>query len=236
MIKTFRLALAASALALGVAAPASADIFYVIDDFVSAPPNPFSSTLNTQGQSAQDGPENYTINGLTYNRKVLFQNIADNNAFAGAQLAIGSGELKILNGGGVRSRLTLSYNIASLDALISDTSAVELGITFSNGINTTNGPTTIDAYIGDGVSLGTSLGQMILSQRIDATTPELWSNMQLLGSQISNVNYMLTFIINGPADYDLTIDQIQVQVPEPAMIGLFGLGAIGLGLARRRKR
>ncbi len=236
MIKTLRLAAATSVMALGLASSASADVFYVIDDFLSAPPNPFSATLNTQGQSAQDGPENYTIGGLTYNRKVLFQNIADNNAFAGAQLAIGNGELKILNGGGVRSRLTLSYNIASLDALIPNTSLVELGITFSNGINTANGPTTIDAYIGDGVTLGTSLGQMILSQRVDATTPELWSNMQLLGSQISGTNYMLSFIINGPADYDLTIDQIQAQVPEPAMLGLFGLGAIGLGLARRRKR
>ena len=236
MIKTLRLAAAASVLALGIAAPASATAIYVIDDFLSQPPNPFSATLNTQGQSAQDGPENYTIAGITYNRKVLFQNIADNNAFGGAQLIIGNSELKIINAGGVRSRLTLSYNIGALDALVAENASMQLGITFSSGINTVNGPTTIDAYIGDGVTLGTSLGQMILSQRVDATTPELWSNMQLLGSQISGTNYMLSFVINGPADYDLTVDQIQAEIPEPAMLGLFGLGAIGLGLARRRKR
>ena len=47
---------------------------------------------------------------------------------------------------------------------------------------------------------------------IDGTTPELWSDMQLLGSQLTSTNKYLTFVVNGPTDYDLTIDQIQASV------------------------
>lgn len=246
MMKTFALASVAVA-ALAASTAANATAVYVIDDFLTSPPNPFTATLTAAGQSAQDGPEDYTIGGLAYNRTLLFQNIADTNpapgAAGGAYLSSANGELKIVNAQNVRSRLTLTYNIASLDTLIPDTSSVQLGVTFSNGLSTINGPTQIDAYIGDGTTM-TALGSLILTQRIDGTTPELWSNMQLLGSQLTSTNKYLTFIVNGPTDYDLTIDQIQAavgttvagDVPEPAMIGLFGLGALGLGIARRRKR
>lgn len=42
---------------------------------------------------------------------------------------------------------------------------------------------------------------------------------------------------NGVFDYDIVLlNNTPVdEVPEPAMLGLFGLGAIGLGLARRRR-
>ncbi len=44
------------------------------------------------------------------------------------------------------------------------------------------------------------------------------------GNGSAEFNYQLQISLENPAD-----------VPEPAMLGLFGLGAIGLGLSRRRK-
>lgn len=47
----------------------------------------------------------------------------------------------------------------------------------------------------------------------------------------------IVMMIDGPVNTDLQIDFVQstIEVPEPGMAALFGLGLIGLGLARRRK-
>lgn len=63
------------------------------------------------------------------------------------------------------------------------------------------------------------------SGHVSMVVPNLnWGG--LLGIQLSIQGYESTW---------LTISNMSIDVPEPAMLGLFGLGAIGLGLARRRK-
>ena len=237
------LLLAAATFAVGMASAVSAAPLFVIDDFNTAPANPWSAYLDAQGDSDSQGPIGYSIAGKYFQRTIQFDSVADSdtpdddNGF-GAYLDVGNHVLSINNDAGVRSQATLTYNISSLYGQIAANSAVKLGVTFSNGLSTLNGPTTIEAFLGQ-----TSLGMMTLSQRIDTPlTPEVFSNILLLGSQL-NGNDQLRFVINGPADYDLTLEQIAVDnyvvasdVPEPAMLGLFGLGAIGLGLARRRQR
>ena len=236
-----RLAATAAALALGYSGSASATAFYVIDDFLSAPPNPFNANLPNQGQQSTDGPDSYLINGLGFTRSVLFQNVADASPAYGASISIQNGDLKIVNGPTVRSRTTLTYTVDSLKAVTTADSYSTVGVVFSNGTASLNGPTTIEGFIKNSLTgnVNQSLGTITLKSYIDATSNvanEYWGGLTLLGSQLTGTGDILTFIINGPADYDLTLDQIDFAVPEPAMIGLFGMGAVALGIARRRKR
>jgi hypothetical protein len=46
----------------------------------------------------------------------------------------------------------------------------------------------------------------------------------------------ITFTFSGSPEFDMTLDSIAANVPEPGMIGLFGLGLAGIGLASRRRR
>lgn len=241
MMKKLHLAATAAVLAMGFATSVSATAIYVIDDFLSAPPNPFSANLMTQGQASTDGPDTYTINGLSFTRTVLFQNIADTSIAYGASINISNGDLKIVNGPTVRSRTTLTYDVSALKALTPIDSWAALGIIFSNGTSSLNGPTTIQGFINNSLvgGIDTSLGTLTLTSYIDATgniANEVWGGLGLLNSQLTGTNDILKFVINGPADYDLTLDQIDFAVPEPAMLGLFGMGVLGLGIARRRKR
>lgn len=226
---------AAAVVAMGFSAGASALPLYWIDDFTSTPPNPFSAELTTQGQSASDGPEGYSIMGNPFTRSVLFENIADTNLNAGgkATLDIAGGELNISNGPNVQSRTTLTYDISSLDALLADDNFFRLNVTYSDGAGGLNGQNP-DATSIEAILNGVSLGVWNLTTAIYSGTDG--GGFLVSGSQLSGSMDDLVVIINGPAGYDLTVDAIAINVPEPAMIGLFGLGAIGLGLARRRKK
>ena len=224
----------AAALAMGLSSAVSAAPLFWIDDFTSTPPNPFSASLATQGQSASDGPEGYTLMGNAFNRAVLFENIADTNSNPNsgvANLDISFGELNISNGSNVQSRTTLTYDISSLDALLGDDNTFLLNVTFSDGVGGVTGdpaPTSITAIL-NGNQIGVwSLGAPIYS----GTTG---GGMYVAGSMLTGMNDVLQVIINGPAGYDLTVDAISLDVPEPGMIGLFGLGIAGLAFARRRK-
>jgi|GEM_PF-2605713 len=46
----------------------------------------------------------------------------------------------------------------------------------------------------------------------------------------------MVFSFNANADYQPNEDEVVVEVPEPSIIALFGIGLVGLGFARRRAR
>ena len=82
-----------------------------------------------------------------------------------------------------------------------------------------------------------SFGDTVLESMTDAPQSDYQTySYTLTGTGTAND---LTFTFrDDPSYWDLdavSLDADSTDVPEPAMLGLFGLGAVGLGLARRRR-
>lgn len=244
-MKKFLLAAALMASASVNAAPV-----FVIDDFLSEP-NPTELLINGIGDAETTGDQNYSLGGFNYTRNILFQAIADpqpngpgGQLWTGDILGDGNGMLSINNGTNVKTRTTLTYDITSLYGSLSTLTKAAFAVIFSDGVVFDNpgtpgedeslNSTNIEAFLN-----GNSIGLWTLTCPI-ATTGEScdpeFAGFGFDGQLLSQTgpNY-LTFVINGPAGYDLNVDQIAVEVPEPAMLGLFGLGLMGLAAGRRRK-
>ena len=54
-----------------------------------------------------------------------------------------------------------------------------------------------------------------------------------LNGLVQNVQY-ISMSLNAPAGRDITIDQVNGEVPEPATFAMAGLALVGIGLLRRR--
>ena len=71
----------------------------------------------------------------------------------------------------------------------------------------------------------------------DAHTHYYFDNVDDLRYAFISVEEMFGYEGNDTTGYNFNIGRIShVSVPEPAMVSLFGIGLIGLGLARRRQK
>lgn len=53
---------------------------------------------------------------------------------------------------------------------------------------------------------------------------------------LMNFNWAGVSYVRFDSDFDVSFDNVEVSVPEPATLGLFGIGLAGLGLAARRRK
>lgn len=239
------------AIGLGLSGAANAAAVYLIDDFNHAAGDPFVTTLNKANgvlpPAYTQGPVGYSIGGHAITRSMSFSLITDGSTASSqiAKLTVGPTQLKIENGSLVNSSLSLVYGIGSLAPQImaagTGNSSTKFTVNFSDGTGNAGfgiGPTTIQAYL-DNVSLGS----VALEQVYDQNTAPGQVSFTLLNGLVDGTD-SLRFSFSGPTGYDLAISAIALSVntpmagdvPEPAMLGLFGFGLMGLGIARRRKR
>lgn len=220
---------------------------YLVDDFLSYP-NPTTLQVNGAGDTDTTGNLGYTLGGFGYERNILFEALIDagptgpgGDLWTGDINLDGNGILSINNGTNVKTRTTLTYDVSSLANVLGPVGAASFAVMFSDGVVFNNpatpgdeslASTSIQAFLN-----GTSIGLWTLTCPIETSDlsclPE-FAGFQFNANLFTGTNDELKFVINGPAGFDLVVDQIAV-VPEPGMLGLFGLGLAGLGFARRRK-
>lgn len=200
----------AGALTMGIAGAANAATV-VLDDF----------TWGAQRVYAGDLSDTFGIRTLTLSNLV---NSGDTDT-PEAETSISEGLLLISNGPLEDSTLELSYAIAA-DASLATANSIRMDIASSNwGIG--GGANEVEAFLN-----GNSLGVKSLAEALGFSVSFGLSDAE--AADLAD-GATLSFLFNGAADFDVAVGGV-TAVPEPAMLGLFGLGLIGIGAARRRRK
>lgn len=76
-------------------------------------------------------------------------------------------------------------------------------------------------------------GIVSVLQTITGGANTQWSNWLTLANP--NDAFMVIDMQNNKPDNDVLIESVTAKVPEPAALGLLGLGVVGLAMARRRR-
>lgn len=127
------------------------------------------------------------------------------------------------------SEITLKYEDLGIDFVTSISLAFRLN---DNGDTT---PTSVSAIISDGVDIF-DLGTIsLLDSPLNADYTETFAVNAAARAALAG-GATLSFIFKGSTGYDLQLTGITANIPEPAALALFGLGLVGLGLSRRRRR
>ncbi|MBK1695454.1 hypothetical protein CKO09_12000 [Chromatium weissei] len=217
--------LAAGGLAFSLQASSAA---LMIDDFAD-PVTGIKSFNNTAQSISSIVTTGTDISGL--NRTLTATaNSGGDGSFSGTAIVAGGGLLKISNDSGVTGTASATYNFADFDltgggtltALLLNVTAIDLS-------------TQVQISLGDGVNTDTSGYQSFTGP---GTFFNLLSDFSAGGVDVTSANY-LRLDFKGAMDWDGQFSFIATNepptIPEPATLGLFGIGLLGFAASRRRK-
>ena len=210
---------------LALSATSANAVIIQIDDF-DTDQGPIADGT-TDGVPVTAPTVTYSVGGNSFDRDLSI-NLLSALPPEESEAEVVDGVLDISNGVGDDSTTVVTYDVSSL---VDDVAALgpilDLAFLFEV-IQSDANPITIGAVL-NGVDLGVfNLPANVTNEILSFAIPD----ESLVGGD-------LVLTINGAPGYDLALEalglEVNQDVPAPAMLGLFGLGLAGIGLARRRR-
>jgi hypothetical protein len=226
-----RIAALAIATAAALAVGNAQALVFVVDTFDSPDMVLFDTTVGGGGVSVTGGPVNPPVNTLS--RTLTHELLAGSNAGGlASNVTIGTaseptGSLNINNGTNRDSQVTVSWLLGA--GFITDSSGPAASVRFDLLKSDLNSASF--ELFWNNVSFGSQT-----FPAVNALTPILFALTAAQQDAIANNAGTLKLVIDGVPDYDLSIDAIGFQIPEPATLALAGLALIGAGVASRRRK
>ena len=242
---------AAAALTMGVASHATAAT-YTLDSFegvtsLAGSLDPMDNGVAIDGvgsSSAAGSIASYSSSGFTFGRSVLFEQTEGTANDSTSLLFITGVDQEeaplhyamayIQNYNAVNSKLTLTYDIGSLDAAVGNGLAA-FTISMINSDASEANPLHVDAILN---------GNLVETWNLTTPTvffeqPATNHTFNVLGSSLSGAGDQLSFVVRGSAGYNAVFAPITfdvLPVPELGLLPMFGSGLLVVGFAARRKR
>lgn len=216
--------LALVAFSSGLVMSASASAGMVVIDNFDMDQGPIGQTVKGKGVLNQTITDTNSVRTLTH---TLLASRADTQS----TVSVANSELDITNGTGEDSRVTVSW---LLGAHLIPTNATNIAFNFF--VNESDANNTELKFSFDGKKLEDA--------KIPGNTMNKSVSFKIEDGDINKINKggNLLLTINGEKGWDMNIDAFgisyddPINVPEPGVLGLMGLGLAGLGALRRKKQ
>jgi PEP-CTERM motif len=151
-------------------------------------------------------------------------------AGSGSKVTIGSqtfpvGQLEVANASGRDSQVKVSWTLAS--GLMPTTAIAPAWIAFTVTQSDGN-PTSLELLVN-----GTSEGMFAIPGNTINDTK--YFALSALAQNTLAGGGQLMLVLDGATGWDMTVDSVGIQVPEPTSVALVGLALVAAGAASRRK-
>ena len=209
----------------------------LIDDFIDPTPGAICTSVSESSSTGSCAHNSALGEILGGEREIeLTWDSFEGSGTAGeAKVTIGQGALNLSNDTGVKSTMVVTYDGTVANPMDEDLTWGGMTDTFAIDLEVLDIVDGFDATITVTDTGGGSFTYVIPAAPSVAPVTAFVPYSNFMGVDFSTVSSLVFTVVSSLPSLDLGVTAIR-KVPEPATVAIMGLGLLGLGFMRRRKR